>query len=119
MNQHKKEQSMKIDFGKHIQKYRSAKGWTQSQLAEKLRVTVKSVSFFERGLTFPSQENIFKLAQILDMSLDEFVFGCSRFNSEISIDTINQLLNEMNPKEQGALMEILHAAAKSIHAISK
>ena len=119
MNQQENEQSLKAEFGKYIKKHRKVKGWTQSQLAEKLGVTVKSVSFFERGLTFPSQDNIFKLAQILDMSLDEFVFGCSRFNSEISIDKINQLLNEMNPKEQGALMEILQTAAKSIRTVSK
>ena len=78
---------LKESFGIFIKKHRVAKKMTQEELAIALGVTKKFVCYFESGRTFPSQENIFKLATILDMSLDEFVFGISHFNHEISIPT--------------------------------
>ncbi len=107
-------EQLKKDFGKCIQKHRKAKGYTQQDLADILGITPKSVSCTERGETFPGYENIFRLAQVLDMSLDEFVFGCSRFNNTICISEINDMLTELSPQEQGMIIGILKAACESM-----
>ena len=52
-------------------------------------VQPKSISFIECGRNYPTPENIFKLARILEMSLDEYVFGYSKFDRTITIEEIN------------------------------
>ena len=105
---------LKECFGAFIKKHRLAKKMTQEELAVALGVTKKSVCYFESGRTFPSQENIFKLATILDMSLDEFVFGVSRFNHEISIPQINEMLQTLSDKEQGMVLATLSTIVETI-----
>ena len=105
---------LKECFGAFIKKRRVAKKMTQEELATALGVTKKSVCYFESGRTFPSQENIFKLAKILDMSLDEFVFGVSRFNHEISIPQINEMLQTLSDKEQGMALATLSTIIETI-----
>ena len=105
---------LKERFGAFIKKHRLAKKMTQEELAVALGVTKKSVCYFESGRTFPSQENIFKLATILDMSLDEFVFGVSRFNHEISIPQINEMLQTLSDREQGMALGALSTIIETI-----
>ncbi len=105
---------LKYNFGAFIKKHRIAKKMTQEELAAALGLTKKSVCYFEKGRTFPSQENIFKLAQILDMSLDEFVFGESVFNHQISVPQINQMLQTLSNKEQGMALATLSNIVETI-----
>ena len=105
---------LKQRFGAFIKKHRIAKKMTQEELAAALGLTKKSVCYFEKGRTFPSQENIFKLAQILDMSLDEFVFGESIFNHEIRIPQINEMLQTLSQKEQGMALGALSTIIETI-----
>lgn len=105
---------LKECFGAFIKRHRVAKKMTQEALATALGVTKKSVCYFESGRTFPSQENIFKLAKVLDMSLDEFVFGVSRFNSEINIPQINEMLQTLSDKEQGMVLGALSTIIETI-----
>ena len=105
---------LKERFGAFIKKHRLAKKMTQEELAVALGLTKKSVCYFESGRTFPSQENIFKLATILDMSLDEFVFGVSHFNHEISIPQINEMLQTLSDREQGMALGALSTIIETI-----
>ena len=109
-----KNRKTKKAFGAFIQKHRKAKGLTQQDLAEALGISVKSVCFFENGTTFPSQENIFKLAEILDMSLDEFVFGETIFDHNICIPEINEMLSALSEKEQGMAIKMLKSTIETI-----
>lgn len=109
----------KAKFGAFIQKHRTAKGYTQQELAEMLGITLKSVSYFECGLTYPSQENIFKLAKLLDMSLDEYIFSCTRFNEMTDIDELNNMLNALSLDDQDLVISIVRAACESIQDRNK
>ena len=51
-------------FGQFILKLRKEKGWTQLELAEKLNITDKAVSKWERGTGFPDIKMIEPLARI-------------------------------------------------------
>lgn len=104
----------KVKFGAFVQKHRKAMGYTQQELAEKMGITLKSVSYIECGLTYPSQENIFKLAEILDMSLDEFVFSRTRFNDMLDMGEINNLLNNLSADDQEMVINIVKATCESI-----
>lgn len=56
-----------------ISSRRKELGMTQKELAEKLNVTDKAVSKWERGLACPDTASIPKLAAILGVSLEELM----------------------------------------------
>jgi len=56
-----------------ISSRRKELGMTQKDLAEKLNITDKAVSKWERGIACPDTASIPKLAQILGISLEELM----------------------------------------------
>ena len=60
-------------FGEFIATIRKEKGWTQAELAEKISVTDKAVSRWERGLGFPDINTIKPLADVLEVSVLEIM----------------------------------------------
>ena len=62
-------------IGKYIAEKRKALGLTQVQLAEKLNMSNKSVSKWERGVCLPDVTVYPKLCDALNISLNEFLAG--------------------------------------------
>lgn len=60
-------------MGEIICTLRKEKGLTQKELADKLNITDKAVSKWERDLAFPDTQTIPKLAEILGVSLEELM----------------------------------------------
>lgn len=60
-------------FGAFLARCRHDKGLTQAQLAERLHVTDKAVSRWERGIGFPDIQTLEPLAEILDVRVDELI----------------------------------------------
>ncbi|MCW1051250.1 helix-turn-helix domain-containing protein [Streptococcus anginosus] len=65
----------KQTLGMMISSLRKAKGMTQLELAEKMGVTDKAVSKWERDLSYPDINTIPKLADLFDTSVDELMQG--------------------------------------------
>ena len=63
----------KQTLGMMISSLRKEKGMTQLELAEKMGVTDKAVSKWERDLSFPDINSIPKLAEIFDVSVDDLM----------------------------------------------
>ena len=61
--------------GKNIKRCRIERGMTQDMLAEKLSVTRQAVSNWERGTTEPDIEMLDRLAQTLDVSVEQLIYG--------------------------------------------
>ena len=61
---------MKSKIGKTISYFRKKAGLTQKELADKLFVSDKAVSKWERGLSYPDVTYISKLSKILDIDTD-------------------------------------------------
>lgn len=78
-------------IGEIISSLRKEKGMTQSDLAEKMNVTDKAVSKWERNLSFPDVNSIPKLAEILGISVEELLNAQKKENSNNS--KINEILN--------------------------
>lgn len=75
-------------FGTFIQTRRKDLGMNQTQLAEKLNVTAKAVSRWERGVGFPSIELLQPLSDALEITIAELMQS--------------KLLEEEIPKEEAA-----------------
>lgn len=65
---------------------------TQAQIAEKLDISQQAYASWERRVKKPTQENLVKIAQVLDVTVD-YLVG----NSEERLDNI-ELLFRMNSK---------------------
>ena len=96
-------------FGEFISALRKEKGWTQAELAQKLNITDKAVSKWERGLGFPDIKTIEPLAgalgvSVLDIMQSEHITDdvISRNGaSQALIDTLD-LIKEQRRKEKKA-----------------
>lgn len=87
----------KEKFGSFILKNRKALGMTQEELAQKLFVTNKAVSKWEKGLSFPDIAMFEPLAEALDVSVAELIAGEKEIKAEA---TIKSLLGEIFKKEK-------------------
>lgn len=64
-----------VKTGKYIAQKRKALGLTQKQVAEKLGMSDKSVSKWERGICLPDVSVYEELCEILEISINEFLAG--------------------------------------------
>lgn len=64
-----------VKIGKYIAGKRKALGMTQKQLAEKLNMSDKSVSKWERGICLPDVSVYMELCEMLGISINEFLAG--------------------------------------------
>lgn len=74
-----------IRIGKFIADHRKNKRLTQMQLAERLGITDKAVSKWERGIAMPDTSIMLELCGILGISVNELLRG-----EKISVESINE-----------------------------
>lgn len=78
-----------------ISSLRKENGMTQSELAEKMGVTDKAVSKWERDLSYPDVNSIPKLAEVFGVSVDELMQSRTESQHEEKKD-ITPLINGIN-----------------------
>lgn len=105
----------KRNFGLLIKKHRKKKGMSQDKLAVLVGITRKSVSCIERGECYPSSENIFKIAKLLDISLDEYLYNYSRFDETINFTEINDLLSGLTEEQISLVLSVIQAMCKALN----
>ena len=74
-----------IKIGKFIAACRKKQGLTQLQLADKLGITDKAVSKWERGIAMPDTSLMLELCEILQINVNELLSG-----EKISMEDKNQ-----------------------------
>ncbi len=83
-----------IKIGRFIAECRRAQGLTQMQLAEKLNITDKAVSKWERGIAMPDCSLMLMLCDILCINVNELLSG-EKIIMENKNQTNEQLLLDM------------------------
>ena len=71
-----------IKIGKFISTKRKEKNLTQEELAEKLLITDRAVSKWERGLSLPDADKMLDLCNILDINVNELLIGEENMKDE-------------------------------------
>ena len=61
--------------GKYISDNRKKKGLSQKELADKLHITDKAISKWERGLSFPDISMLIPISEVLDITLYDLLTG--------------------------------------------
>ena len=83
-----------LKIGKFIAECRKQKQLTQLQLADKLGITDKAISKWERGIAMPDTSIMLELCDILCISVNELLNG-EMINMENSNEKNEQLLLDM------------------------
>ena len=83
-----------LKIGKFIAECRKQKNLTQMQLAEKLGITDKAISKWERGIAMPDSSIMLELCDILGISVNELLSG-EKINMENNNQKNEQLLLDM------------------------
>ena len=87
------------DFGSNLKRFRSEKGFSQEAFASQIGVHVTNLSKYERNKSVPSLEIAEKMASVLDMSLDELVYGQQNEKARHQLAD-NELLSLFNKTQQ-------------------
>lgn len=85
-----------MDFSERLKKLRKDSGLTQVDVASKLGISQQAYASWERGVKKPTQDNLVKIAQILNVSVD-YLVG----NSQETLDELDNIefLFRMNSKD--------------------
>ena len=92
-----------LKIGKFIAECRKQKYLTQMQLAEKLGITDKAVSKWERGIAMPDTSIMLELCEILGISVNELLSGekvCMENNDQKNEQLLLQMANELEKKSK-------------------
>ncbi len=84
-----------MEFSERLKKLRKKARLTQVDIARKLGISQQAYASWERGIKKPTQENLVKIAQILNVSVDYLVGNSEERTDEL--DNI-ELLFRMNSK---------------------
>ena len=84
-----------MEFVERLKTLRKQVQLTQAQIAEKLDISQQAYASWERGTKKPIQENLVKIAQVLNVSVD-YLVGNSDY-TEDKLDNV-ELLFRMNSK---------------------
>lgn len=84
-----------MEFSERLKELRKQAHLTQVELASKLGIVQSSYADWERGKKKPTQDNLVKIAQILNVSVD-YLVGNSKEKSD-ELDNI-EMLFRMNSK---------------------
>ena len=73
MSRDEKLKELREKLGRHIQKLRKEKGYTQEKLAEKAGLALTSIAYIEAGYNFPAFETLHKISRVLGMKISELI----------------------------------------------
>lgn len=85
--------TLKQSLGKNIQKYRKLNNITQEKLSEIIDVEINSISSIERGIYFPSADNLVKISKALNVTLSDLFNFKEEYSSQ---DYVNEITNNIN-----------------------
>lgn len=97
----------KNTLGRQIAALRKDRGLTQQGLAEKMGVTDKAVSKWERDLSCPDVASIPRLAEVLGVSVDELMQpGAKREAAPSQVQTIVAIVLKAVPLAMGVAVAV-------------
>lgn len=111
---------MEIDYaaiGYRIRQYRLNLDLSQEALSEMSDVTPAHFSHIERGNTKPSLPTLIRIANALDVSIDDLLCDNLNKSTHVRVKEINELLADCSSVEIKSLVEVLATAKKALRAV--
>lgn len=89
------------NFGRRLRELRTARGWTQAQLATKLGVERAVIGNYELGLHYPAIPQLVALARALEVSTDRLLGLGDTAVHELQDRRLHQLFLEVDRLDAG------------------
>lgn len=108
---------MSIDYkaiGKNVRAARLRNNLTQEKLGEYSCVEPTNISHIERGATKVSLPTLVSLANVLNVTLDELMYGNLKNDFSVSAKVINDAVSDCSTSELRAIAETVTALKKAI-----
>ena len=102
------------DIGRRIQEQRLRKRITQERLAELVGLSVPHMSGIENGKTKFSFQSILRIANVLELSMDELLCGSLMQGKIIMQYEFADLLADCTAEETGVILSTVKALKKSL-----
>lgn len=102
------------DLGKRIQFYRTKKGITQQGLSDLIDVVPSNISHIERGTNHVSLPTLVRIAEVLEVSLDQLLCESVAEARPLRQNVIAELLSDCNQEELESITEVLVSVKKAI-----
>lgn len=97
------------EFGRRIREIRKKNNMTQEELAQRLMVSVDSISNYENGKTNCMHDYIMHLCEIFNVSADYFFFGKISYEQRYdeTTDKILELLEESGKSDKERIYQMM------------
>ena len=105
---------MKLDkeiIGQKIKQIRIEKGFSQEKLSEKIDISPRHMCTIENGNSFPSLETFVKIAQVLDIDINDF-FNLSPRNTDNLRTEIYELIQTSSVSELHLIKDLILVVKK-------
>lgn len=98
-----------MNFSKRLQDLRKSKNMSQPELATIIDVSDRSISAWERGLTFPNTETAIKLADFFNVSTD-YLLARDKETQDPQLDpniiSIQRAYERLTPTDKEKMVEM-------------
>lgn len=99
-------------FGPRVRDLRKEKQWSQTELANKLKVSQQTVASYEKGDKFPGQEILIKVAKVFNTSLD-YLVGLSDVKERLT----EEELKFASEQSEVDLMKIVETKRPTVNGV--
>lgn len=103
-----------VDLGRKIRKYRKAANMTQEQLADRIGMATSNISHIERATTQVSLQALVRIANTLNVSIDQLLCDSLSMADSYLDKDIAQILEGCSPKEKKIVRNIIESTIKSL-----
>lgn len=103
-----------MSIGNNIKNYRKMNGLSQKELAEKLRISDKTICSWEIGRTEPNMGMVENICKIFGITKDELISGTKSNIPKYDPDILEiiELLDKIKPEQKQSILTMLRSFAK-------
>ena len=94
-------------LGRRIKQIREMRGIKQVTLAERLNMEPSNLTRIESGYQFPKEENLVKIAQILEVEVGDLFQNNNQVSREEMLSKVSDIINKMDNEDVEFLYNFL------------
>jgi len=103
-----------FDIGSRIKTQRLKLKITQEKLAELTELSISHMSSIENGKTKLGLPTVIKIANALEVSVDELLCGSLMRGKQVIQNEFTELLSDCSPEESGIILDTVNALKRSL-----
>lgn len=108
------ERNISIYIGSKIKHFRQELGLTQKELAQKIGMGATTVTNYEKGFRTPKKDSLFKLADVLNVSIDDLFPPIEKMSEPSPTSTLTLITETASKLDEVRQEEVLEFAEEKL-----